>query len=505
MSTRTCYLGVDAGLTSTKAAAFDAAGHELHVVSAPMPRTYVTAHRHEVDLVGLSDNVDALLEELAGMLAAEGWEPAGLGVTGHGNGIYLVDASLRPVAPAIPSSDSRAQYLVDAISANDVHRLARDTGSVPWAAQPSVLLRWLRDHERNTYDAVRWVLTCKDWLTLQLTGSVSADYSDASGCGMVHLDTLEYDPTALDILGLPSDDLLRFPPLHPSGEVVGGLTASAAARTHLPEGLPVIAGCMDAVASAVGAGARDEGDVTVIVGTWAINGVVAPRRTPAPDVTLSAVMPSPSLMMSMEVAPTSTTNLDWLMRAFAPPSVNRLPDVAELLREAASVPAGAEGLLFLPFVNGAPQHPDASGTFLGISGVHRRGHLTRAVVEGVAQYHRVQLDRVVASGAAVADRPWRLAGGGARSEVWAQIFADILGRSLRRQMAGELGVRGVASLVPAAVGGAAIPWTLGDREDLCVHPGVDRPIYQRQARLFDACVAALPTAWGEIERQRTEQ
>ncbi|MEV7780177.1 FGGY-family carbohydrate kinase [Kitasatospora sp. NPDC088351] len=499
----TCYIGVDVGLTATKAAAFDAQGRELYVVTARTPRTCVTAHRHDVDMVLLADTVLSLLAELNAKLTADGWTPAGLGVAAHGNGLYPVDAELRPVGPAIASSDTRAQRIVDAISPEAAARLAAETGSIPWAAQPAVLLRWLRDHEPQAYRATRWALSCKDWVTSQLTGVASADYSDASAFGMVVLDTRRYTTTALDLVGLPAADLDRFPALRPSGEVVAGLTARAAARTGLAEGLPVIAGAMDCVAATLGTGGHELGDVTVIVGTWAINGAVVPARTPAPKVTLSALLPDPSRMLAMEVAPTSAANLEWLAAAAVPHDrADRVPPT-ELLREAAGVRPGADGLLFLPFVNGAPEHPAASGTFLGISGVHRRGHLTRAVIEGVAQYHRVQLDRLVASGADVADRPWRIAGGGARSEVWAQIFADVLGRPVRRQLTSELGARGVASLLPAALSHGLQPWSVGDADDLCVRPGPDRAAYLRQAEVFDRCLASLPVTWQNVDQYRT--
>ncbi|TNH30272.1 carbohydrate kinase [Micromonospora orduensis] len=499
----TCYLGVDVGLTATKAAAFDVEGRELAVVHARTPRTSVTAHRHDVDMLALADTVMSLLGEVTGKLAAEGYAPAGIGVAAHGNGLYPVDEALRPVGPAIASSDSRAQRIVQALPPEGARRLAEETGSIPWAAQPSVLLRWLRDNEPDAYAATRWALSCKDWVTSQLTGVASADYSDASAFGMVALGTRAYTATALELVGLPATDLDRFPPLRRSDEVVAGLSAVAAARTGLPEGLPVIAGCMDCVAATLGAGGREVGDGTIIVGTWAINGVVVPARAPAPEVTLSAFMPDPATMLAMEVAPTSAANLEWLACAGVAHDQVGGVAAAELLQEAATVPPGADGLLFLPFVNGSPEHPSASGTFLGISSNHRRGHLTRAVIEGVAQYHRVQLDRVLASGADVGDHPWRLAGGGARSTVWAQIFADVLGRPVRRQLTSELGARGVASLLPGALAHDVPPWTVNDEDDLCVHPGPDRAAYLEHSQVFDRCLARMSSVWSEVERYRT--
>ncbi|CAM5255662.1 FGGY-family carbohydrate kinase [Streptomyces hirsutus] len=211
----TCYIGVDVGLTASKAAAFDTEGRELHVVTARTPRTCVTPHRHDVDMEALADTVLSLLGELAAKLAADGRTPAGIGVAAHGNGLYPVDVGLRPVGPAIASSDSRAQRIVDALAPEDSARLAAETGSIPWAAQPAVLLRWLHDHEPEAYRATRWVLSCKDWVTSQLTGIASADYSDASAFGMVALDSRRYTATTLELVGLPADDLRRFPPCGP--------------------------------------------------------------------------------------------------------------------------------------------------------------------------------------------------------------------------------------------------------------------------------------------------
>lgn len=502
MTASSCYIGVDVGLTATKAAAFDDRGHELVVVSARTPRVIASPRRHDVDMVALNDTVLDLLLELTGRVAALGLVPAGIGVAGHGNGLYPVDDRLQPAGRAIASSDSRAQPVVDALESESARRLARRTGSIAWAAQPSVLLRWLADHEPETYRRTRWVLSCKDWVTFGLTGRLSSEFSDASAFGMVDLNARDYAPAALELVGLPPTDLERFPPLSRSDEVVGALSAAAAASTGLPAGLPVIAGCMDCVAGTLGAGGGALGDMTVIVGTWAINAVVAPAVTPAPELTLSALLPDPAHMLSMEVAPTSAANLDWLATVLAASTEASGETTAALVEEAAGVPAGAAGLVFLPFVNGAPEHPAASGTFLGLSGMHRRAHLTRAVLEGVAQYHRVQLERVLGSGADIGDRPWRLAGGGARSQAWAQIFADVLRVPVERQLTRELGARGVASLLGPALGHDQRSWSVADSSRMLVHPGQDQDVYERQASLFDACLEGLTATWESVDLAR---
>ncbi|MDF2579723.1 MAG: carbohydrate kinase, partial [Microbacterium sp.] len=198
-----CVIGIDVGLTSAKAAAFDDAGREIRTVSAPNPRVAVSRERQEIAMDTLWDVVADVLRDLTSWLAADGWTVSAVGATGHGNGLYLVDEQLRPVRPAIASTDSRAEHVVAALDPAAVERMRLLTGSLPWAAQPGVLLRWLLDNEPESLDRARWALTCKDWITACLTGVASADTSDSSGCGLVNLREREYEPEVFDMLGLP--------------------------------------------------------------------------------------------------------------------------------------------------------------------------------------------------------------------------------------------------------------------------------------------------------------
>ncbi len=498
MAVRECYIGVDLGLTGLKAAAFDEAGRQVAVVADKTPRAVVSARMHEVDMDGLARAVVLLLARLAESIREQGRVAVGLGITGHGNGLYPVDDLLRPVGPAIASSDSRAESYVAAIPAERHAELHAATGSGVWAGQPVPLLRWLRDERPDDYARIRWALCCKDWVVASLTGRVSADYSDASACGLVDLATRRLSDLPIEALGLPAETLGLFPEPQPSGHVVGDILPAVAAATGLPERLPVVAGCMDCVASTLGTGSRDSGDLTVIVGTWAINAVVASATEPPPAVTLSALLPDPSRMLCMEVSPTSASNLEWLAAAVG--GAEGATPVAALLEEAAAIPAGADGLVFLPFVYGAGEPYPASGSFVGLSAFHRRGHLVRAVLEGVAHFHRIQLARVAATGLVALDRPARLAGGGARSELWAQIIADVTGLTFLRHAERELGALGVAALLPEAVGRGAAEWfDLGESSE--VAPGANHTFYRGHADLFDAVLAAMVPAWRALDRE----
>lgn len=497
MGLKHCYIGIDVGLTAAKAAAFDESGRELRTYSAPNPRIAVDADRQEIDMHALWETVCGVLANLTRWLSSEGWVPRAIGVTGHGNGLYLVDEGLNPVRPAIASTDSRAEGIVARITPEDRARMQDVTGSVPWAGQPGVLLRWLQDNDPESLARVRWVLSCKDWLATQLIGAPTADYSDASACGLISLADRDYEPRVFDMVGLPRELMALLPPLAASDTVVGEITSSAATHTGLPVGTPVVAGCMDCVASPLGAGSVNETDVTIIVGTWAINSVVVPVEMAPPRVTLNALLPNPALMLAQEVAPTSAASIEWLSSLMSTVAVDAITP-QQLLAAAADVPAGADGLLFLPFIHGAPGHHGASGSLLGAKGSHGYREIARAVAEGIAQYHRVQLEKLCSSGAVVSDEPWTLAGGGAKNPLWAQMFADVIGHPVRRQLGTELGARGVASLAAAGVGRSVEEWGTSPDPRLVVSPGANHQPYRVQAARFDAALDAMENVWSAV-------
>ncbi|PFG29884.1 FGGY-family carbohydrate kinase [Paramicrobacterium agarici] len=492
-----CYIGVDVGLTSAKAGAFDEAGEEVRTFSAPNPRYAAAAGQQEIDMQLLWQVVASVLSDLTSWLRENGWTPVSLGVTAAGNGIYLVDEELKPVRPAIASNDNRAEAIVANLDPHDVEGVRKITGSVPWAGQPGVLLSWLVENEPDSVEAAHHMLTCKDWVRTNLIGRAGAEVSDASACGLMSLESRAYEARHFDLLGLPRELMRLLPPLAASDEVVGTVTDVAARETGLPVGLPVVAGCLDCIASPIGAGSIDESEVTVIVGTWAINSVTVPIDREPPNVTLNALLPTPSVMAAMEVAPTSAASIEWfasLMSSVAPDGVTP----PQLLHAASTVAAGADGLMFLPFIHGAPEHFGASGTFIGLKAHHGYHEMARAVAEGITQYHRHQLERMSRT-SVLTEGPWTLAGGGARNALWAQLFADIVDHPVRRQLGTELGARGVALLAAAGVGADTASWEIDPDPKLVVEPGPDREIYREQSRRFDKAIAAMSAVWTEIE------
>ncbi|MGQ3000253.1 MAG: FGGY family carbohydrate kinase, partial [Variovorax sp.] len=168
-------LGLDAGNTVIKAVIFDLAGREVaHAGEEGHSRMPCPGHV-ERDLGELWANAKRVIRTCLDKAGIAASDIAAIGCAGHGNGLYLVDEDLRPVRTAIASTDSRAESVVAGLDGDTVDAVQRITGSLPWAAQPGVLLRWLHDNEPESIAAARWSLTCKDWLTTYLTGAPSAD------------------------------------------------------------------------------------------------------------------------------------------------------------------------------------------------------------------------------------------------------------------------------------------------------------------------------------------
>ena len=441
----THLLGVDVGGTVTKAALFDLDGRQVAVAAASADAS--TPHPRWLER-DMDDAWSLCASAIRRCLEQAGVDPAavgGVGIAGHNDGLYLVDAAHRPVRPAILAPDSRAHAIVDAWQADGRREQALPiAGLVPGPGSPAPLVAWLAEHEPEALQRTRWILCCKDWLRLRLTGEVATDETDAATL-FTAVRSRRYEPRLLELFGLP-DVRGQLPPIHGSSDVVGAVTAEAAAETGLAPGTPVVAGAHDVDCGAIGVGAVADEQLTVMAGTWAIN------ELPAADVRLDPRWEArpfvlPDRWMHMGTSPASASALEWFLRELGPQGADRFERVGA---EVAAVLEDPADVLFHPFLYGSPHGSDASAAFLGVRGWHRRGHLLRALFEGVVANHRDHVDALRTQfsprGAA------RLSGGGARSPIWAQMFADGLNLPVEVPDADEAGARGAAVLAGLGVG-----------------------------------------------------
>jgi L-xylulokinase len=267
-------LGIDNGLTVTKAVIFDEAGRVLATARRRVAQSMPQARHVERDMGELWSQTAAAIAEAVAACGRPASEIAAVAATAHGDGLYLLDRAARPLGPGILSLDSRAADLADAWLRDGTAdaALAR-TGQMPHASAPSAILAWIRDHQPDRFARIGHVLACKDWLAFCLTGHIGTDLTEAS-TSFTDVARQGFDADIPAIFGLAGvADAL--PPIALPDEVIGHVTPAAAALTGLAAGTPVVAGLHDVTASALGAGGYGAGTVAIVAGTYSINETVS--------------------------------------------------------------------------------------------------------------------------------------------------------------------------------------------------------------------------------------
>lgn len=447
------FLGLDNGGTMTKAAILDmeAAGITA-VTGVKTEMLFPAADRTEKDFESVwLANLDVVRRVLASS-GIDAREIGGIAITGHGNGLYLADAAGKQVHNGIVSTDTRADAYAERcrVSGRFAKGHPRTMQSI-WGAQPPMLLQWFQDNAPDVLDRARYIFMLKDLIRFRMTGEAFSEKTELSGAHLLNNREGRLDDAILenfDILGLKG----KIPPLKDSHDCCGGVTREAAEASGLVEGTPVYGGIFDINACCIASGVTDSTLASVIGGTWSINQYIS--RAPVMDhgLFMDSLYCIPGWHLVTEASPTGASNLEWFVS-------NLLPDARELSEQrgesifaycerqiAASSPD--TGVLFVPFIFGSHSSGVGSACFLGLRSFHKHADLVRAVYEGVAFSHRYHMERLRAFGDS--SETIRLSGGAARSRVWLQMFADIIGRPVETVHGEELGVMG--TLMSALVG-----------------------------------------------------
>jgi len=456
MSARTFLMGIDNGGTVTKAALYDTSGNEVAVSTMKTEMLFPCPGHAEKDMDHLwAANVHVISDVMrkAGVTPAE---VAALAVTGHGNGMYLVGDDGRPVRNGINSADSRAAEYVARWQADgtfDTVVLPRTCQSL-WAAQPAALCAWFRDHQPRDLERARWIFMCKDYVRFRLTGEAFAEVTDYSGTNLMNIRDLRHDADLLGAYGL-GGIADKLPSIRGSAEICGRVTAAASDATGLREGTPVAGGLFDISSCAIASGITDGDRLCLIAGSWSINEYITTAPVQDRELFMTSAYCMPGRWLITEASATSASNLEWvvseLLAAEGAEARARGGSVYDTVnRMVESVAPSDSDVLFLPFLYGSNEGPTASAGFLGLHGWHGKPHLLRAVYEGVTFSHKRHLERLLRHRPpAVAAR---IAGGAAKSELWVQMFADVLGLPIEVTACEELGAMGAAMTAGVGVG-----------------------------------------------------
>jgi xylulokinase len=423
-------IGVDLGTSETKAGLFDQQGNLLQLARCGYP--IVTAGETgcaEQDPERWWSAVCQTLREVAQEAPVEGL--AALCVQGQGPSVVMADEEGIPLHNAILWMDTRP--------CDDRDELSRRLGNPvsPFAHMPMAM--WMAGQRREAYAQARWFLAAWDFIALRLCGKAAAS-------SLAYFQP--FPEEEVEASGLP---YRLFPPVVQAGHPIAGLTAAAAQATGLPEGLPVIAGVHDGIATFIGAGLVEPGRSADVNGTSGGLALCWPEPINKPGI-FSASWIHPNEYIVGGAMAALGKCLDWVREAVVSPDMTH----EELIHQAVTAPVGADRLVFLPYLAGerAPiwdQH--ARGVFFGLTLNHRREHLVRAVLESVAYALRHVAEEMLESGARIDET--RVCGRQALSEEWNQIKADVLGVPVAVPRVREAALMGAAVL--AGVGAAWLP------------------------------------------------
>ncbi|MEK0082490.1 xylulokinase [Benzoatithermus flavus] len=381
----------------------------------------------------------------------------GIGLSGQMHGSVFLDEADRPIRPALLWNDARTH----AACAEIERRVGRErvieiTGNRASTGMQAPKLLWLRAHEPEAAARVAKLLLPKDFVRVRLTGGYATDAADASGTLLLDLRQRRWSEEMLTVLDIRRELL---PEVLESPEPTGGVSEEAAALTGLPAGTPVVAGGGDNACAAIGAGLIEEGHGVCSLGTSGTLFVHSMTPRIDPEGSLNAFCDAvPGGYHLMGVILSAGGALQWFKERIVPGEAdllarNGLDPFAVLLGTAEAVPPGAEGLLFLPYLAGerSPHmDPHARGAWVGLSLAHHRGHLVRALIEGVGFAFADCLERMRALG--IEPPGIMLTGGGAKAELWRAILAAQLRAPLTVGTAAEGPALGAAILAQVGAG-----------------------------------------------------
>jgi xylulokinase len=445
--TKELFLGIDISTTGAKALLMDATGEVVSTATSSLPLSTPKPLWSEQDPHDWWDGIVASIRQALEQAEATGEDVKAVGVTGQMHGLTLLDAEGEVLRPAILWNDQRTGEQCDEIRERmgGKRHLVAVTGNDALTGFTAPKILWVREHEPAVYDRAAQVLLPKDYVRYRLIGDYATDKAGAAGTLLFDIEARDWSPEVLERLEIPKAWL---PPTHEGPEITGTVGAAAAELTGLKAGTPVVGGGGDQAAGAVGVGAVEPGIVGLVMGT---SGVVF-ASTGEPFIEEQGRLHAfchavPGAWHLMGVMLSAAGSLQWYRDTLAPDT-----DFDDLLAPAAEVPAGAEGLFFLPYLTGErTPYPDplARAGFVGLTLRHGMPEMTRAVLEGVAFGLRDSFELIKQAGLGEIQQV-RVSGGGAKSALWRQILADVIGSELVTVNTTEGGAFGAALL--AAVG-----------------------------------------------------
>ncbi len=494
------FLGIDTSTTSSKALLIDETGQVLAEASSPHTLQTPKPLWSEQDPTEWWGAVSASVKQVLTESGVEAERVEAIGLTGQMHGLVLLDERGEILRPAILWNDQRTQVECEEIHARiGRSKFIQISGNVALTGFTAPKILWVKKNEPQVYAKARHMLLPKDYIRFKLTGAYATDKADGSGTVLFDLKERNWSPYVLEKLEI---DPAWMPDTFEGTEFTGHVTTEAASATGLKAGTPVVAGGGDQAAQAVGVGAVEPGVVALSIGTSGVVFATTPAALIEPEGRLHAFCHAvPGMWHFMGVMLSAAGSLQWYRDTIAPGM-----SFDELLKEAETVSPGCEGLHFLPYLSGErTPHPDplARGAFIGLTIRHGRGHMTRAVLEGVSFGLKDSFTLIQSAGLGVIDQV-RASGGGVKGTLWRQILASVLEAELVTAKGTSEGAAFGAALL-AGVGAGVWSDVPGACQAVVKISGGTKPdpvqvdAYRKAYPVYRELYPALKSSFGKME------
>lgn len=495
-------LGIDNGGTFSKAALFDEDGRQISVASVPTVTITPKPGYTERDMNELwKVNAEAVRQAIT-KSGVNSEDIAGVSFSGHGKGLYMVGKDGKPSYNGILSTDARAWAYVEKWNQDGTkEKVYQKSFQEILACQTVSILAWFKDFEPEVLENTKYIFAVKDYIRYMLTGEAYAEYTDFSGANLVNLTTHEYDKELLGYFGLEGV-YDKLPPLRYSADVCGYITEEAGRATGLPVGIPVAAGMFDVDACGIASGLSDEEQMCMIAGTWSINEFIKKEPVTNGTVALNSMFCIPGYYLVEESSPTSAGNMEWFIRNLMSYEKTEAKDNGGSVYDITNkwveeIEPQDSSIIFLPFLNGSSEDALAKATFIGLTAYHNKHHMLRSVYEGIVFSHYTHVRKLLVN----REKPKsvRLSGGAANSDVWVQIFADVLQLPIDVIEDKELGAQGAAIAAGIAAGiysdyETAIKRTVQISRTIYPRPEY-KAIYEEKYQNYRAVIDGLGSVW----------
>jgi L-xylulokinase len=437
-------LGIDVGLTFLKSVIYDVDGNLISESRKQTPVIVNAEDTSEINMRKLWTRVKSTIKESLFISKISPDEILGIGVSGHGNGVYFTDINGSPFENAITSMDHRASKIVNECLGIE-NKLRETTLQSIWDGQPGMILKWIKRNQPEVYDKIAHIMLCKDWITFCLTGEMTTDYSDMSSTGLLDNITKKYNKKIFHQLGL--DEICeKLPPVLKSCQIAGQLTEKSCGETGLKKGTPVIAGLFDVDACGIGAGLIEKNQICSIAGTWNINMALSNVIIKNDNIRQCTIRGDNSSYLVIDSSPTSSSNIDWVLRNLFIKKIS-FSDYERVLAEYSPV---GKKIIFMPFLYGGLGKDSSGGHFLNLKNFYNYKDVLGAVSEGICYAHLYHINNILNNKSGI--NIIRLTGGASRNPYWCQMFADITGKQVEIPESHQTGTLGLCIMASVGAG-----------------------------------------------------